>query len=187
MRSLTAYSFTLLMTGFLACGNLMANSIYTVPDLPQGDIDTVSIQLNPSNGALAGAAGATVGWGFTVNWTSTDGDWIVFTGSSLGSPDEAESNPSLLALYTDFIGAQGGPFDFGLEPSLSPWTEAFNNGTSMGVGSYRIVSGAVNGAQDTGEITFDFESTTEIPPPRECRSATFQKTTPITAPPRRFL
>ena len=140
----------------LACGSLMATPI-TVPGLPQGDIDTLSILLNPASGAVAGVPGSTVGWGFTVNWTSTNGDWAVFTGSSLGSPDEAESNPALLTLYTDFIGAQGGPVDFGLPPASSPWTEAFNSGTSMGVGSYKIANGAVSGAQDTGEITFAFE------------------------------
>jgi hypothetical protein len=157
MKSLKAYFPAVFLTGFFACGGLMAGTVFTVPDLPDGDVDTVSIQLNPLNGTLSGAAGATVGWGFTVDWTSTDGDWIVFTGSSLGSPDEVESNPGLLSSYTDFIGAQGGPFDFGLQPSSSPWTEAFNNGLSMGVGSYQIASGAVVGAEDTGEITFDFE------------------------------
>jgi hypothetical protein len=157
MRSFKASFFALFTTGFLACGSLMANPIQTVPDLPMGDVDTVSIQLNPLNGSIGGDPGSTVGWGFTVNWTSTDGDWIVFTGSSLGSPSAAESNPGLLASYSDFIGAQGGPVDFGLEPSLSPWSEAFNNGTSMGVGAYQIASNAPYGAQDTGQITFSFE------------------------------
>jgi hypothetical protein len=155
MKSLKTYFFAASVTGFLACGSLMAGTTFTVPDLPVGDVDTLSIQLNPPNGALAGEPGATVGWGFTVNWASTDGDWIMFTGSNL--TDQGESNASLLALYTDFIGAQGGPVDFGLQQSSSPWIEAFNNVVSTGVGSYQIASGAVIGDQDTGEITFNFE------------------------------
>jgi hypothetical protein len=90
-----------------------------------------------------------------VDWTSTDGDWISFTGSNL--TDQGESNSSLLALYTDFIGAQGGPVDFGLQPGASPWIEAFNNVAATGVGSYQIASSAVIGDQDTGEITFHFQ------------------------------
>jgi hypothetical protein len=157
MKSLKVCSVFVFITGFLACERLMADTVFTVPGLPQGDVDTLSIQLSPANGTVTGSPGSVVGWGFTVNWTSTDGDWVVFTGSSLGSPDAAESNPAILALYTDFIGFQGGPLDFGLPPGSSPWTESFNSGLSTGVGSYRIASGAAIGAQDTGEITFDFE------------------------------
>jgi hypothetical protein len=115
--------------------------------------------LDPVDGAVDGLAGATVGWGFTVVWTSTEGDWISFTSTSLGSVAQGETNPSLLAPggYMDFIGAQGGPVDFGLSPGS--WTEAFD-GASRGVGAYPITTDlgiAVPGAQDTGQITFNFD------------------------------
>lgn len=166
-----AAGFCLLIVAFPICGDLGAATI-TLPGLPGGDTDTVSIQLSPLNGAVDGVSGSKVGWGFTVNWTSTDGDWISFTGSSLGSPAQGETNPSLLGLsgYADFIGAQGGPVDFALSPGA--WTQSFNDtpgsgviadatfGIGSGVGSYTISGNptvAVPGAQDTGQITFDFQ------------------------------
>ena len=140
-----------LMLGLAACANLAAGS------LPAGD--SLFMQPNPLNGAVNGLPGATVGWGFTVNWTSTNGDWISFTGSSLGSaaPGGNETNPSVLALYTDFIGLQGGPDDFAVGPSDSPWTETFD-GVSQGIGSYLITSDPSQaGANDSGQITIDFD------------------------------
>jgi hypothetical protein len=112
--------------------------------------------LIPANGAVDGVAGATVGWGFTVNWTSTNGDWISFYQSSLGSTAQAESNPGLLEPggYTDFIGAQGGPVDFGLAPGS--WTETFD-GVSQGTGAYQINSNAAPPADDSGQLTFSFQ------------------------------
>jgi hypothetical protein len=141
MKTLKTYFFPAFIAGFLACGSLMAGTMTpnsANADLPDGDTDQISIQLNPLNGALDGTAGATVGWGFTVGWAPTDGDWLVFTGSSLDSPDEAESNPGILEQCYGFYRRQGGPFDFGLEPALSPWQEAFNPGATpqaLGVGS----------------------------------------------------
>ncbi len=158
MRTLATCCFASLLFGWAACGSLMADTV-TIADLPGGQIDTLSIVLNPLNGAVDGTAGSTVGWGFTVTWTSTSDDWISFTSTSLGSLDQVETNPSLLASYTDFIGAQGGPVDFGLSPGFGSWTEPFD-GVSQGVGAYQINSDpgvAIPGAQDTGEITFNFQ------------------------------
>ncbi len=155
MKTITTFVATLISGIVLVCGNLAAGTV-TIPDLPAGDTDTLSIQLDPVNGALIGAAGGTVGWGFTVNWTSTDGDWISFTGSSLGSVAQGETNPGLNESYTDFIGQQGGTADYGLAPGT--WTESFDD-VLRGVGAYQIVSDpsiAEPGAQDTGQITFDF-------------------------------
>jgi hypothetical protein len=155
MRTITTFAAALISGIVLVCGNLAADTV-TIVDLPEGDTDTLSIQLDPVNGALIGAAGGTVGWGFTVDWTSTDGDWISFIGSSLGSVAQAETNPDLNAVYADFIGPQGGPVDFGLSPGT--WTESFDD-ISQGAGAYQIVSDpsiAEPGAQDTGQITFDF-------------------------------
>jgi hypothetical protein len=155
MKTITTFVATLISGIVLVCGNLAADTI-TITDLPAGDTDTLSIQLDPVNGALTGAAGGTVGWGFTVDWTSTDGDWISFTGSSLGSVAQGETNPGLNETYTDFIGQQGGTVDYGLAPGT--WMESFDDIT-QGVGAYQITSDpgiAEPGAQDTGQITFDF-------------------------------
>jgi hypothetical protein len=157
MKTFITWFFAAWITGFLACGSLMSTTL-TLTDLPAGDTDTLSIQLDSSGGAVHGVIGATVGWGFTVVWTSTEGDWISFTSTSLGSVAQGETNPSLLAPggYTDFIGAQGGPVDFGLSPGS--WAQAFD-GVSQGVGAYQITTDlgiAVPGALDTGQITFNF-------------------------------
>jgi len=154
MKTFITGFFAVWTAAFLACGSLAADA-FVLPDLPGGDTDTIFIQLDPVNGAVDGVAGASVGWGFTVDWTSTEGDWVSFTGSSLGSLDQGETNPDLLASYTDLIGPQGGPNDFALDPESSPWTEAFN-GSSNGVGIYRITADpgiAAAGAEDTGQIT----------------------------------
>jgi len=160
MKTLGTCFIAALVCGSVACGNLGATSIQLV-DLPAGDTDTISIQLNPLNGGVDGVAGTSVGWGFTVDWSSTGGDWISFTDTSPGSLAQSETNPALVASggYTDFIGAQGGPVDFGLSPSYGPWTESFD-GISQGVGLYPITTdpgNAVPGAQDIGQITFNFQ------------------------------
>jgi hypothetical protein len=155
LRSLVLLS--ILAAGF--SGSLFAD-IVRIANLPDPtDIDTISIQLRPLNGSVSGEPGATIGWGFTVNWTSTNNDWISFTGSSLGSvaTGGGETNPALNAHYVDYIGQQGGPVDFGLAPGT--WTEAFDR-VSQGVGAYTISndpSVAFLGAQDTGQITFAFQ------------------------------
>ncbi len=152
MKTLVQRFPALAVAAVLTCCRLNAGAL-TLTDLPNGDTDTLSIQLDPLDGALTGVAGESVGWGFTVTWSSSDGDWISFTGSSVGS----ETNPELLAMYTDFIGAQGGNDDFGLAPGT--WTESFD-GISQGVGSYQIVSDptiALPGAEDIGQIAFDFQ------------------------------
>jgi len=115
MKTFATCLFAMLISGLVACGNLRASTI-TLADIPSGDTDTISIQLMPLDGALDGVAGASLGWGFTVTWTSTQGDWASFTSTSLGSVAQGETNPGLLGSYTDFIGAQGGPVDFGLSP-----------------------------------------------------------------------
>jgi hypothetical protein len=156
MKTLASCFFAAVISGLIAGSNLMAGTI-TLADLPTGDTDTISIQLIPLNGAVDGVAGASVGWGFAVTWTSTQGDWVSFTNTFLGSVAQDETNPGLLASYTDFVGPQGGPVDFGLSPGT--WTEAFD-GVSQGAGVYQIASDpsiAVPGAQDTGQITFNFQ------------------------------
>ena len=158
MKTFATSFAAVLIAGFIACGNLTASTI-TLADLPSGDTDTFSLTLNPLSGAVAGYLGATVGWGFTVTFTSTDDDWISFFASSLSSIDQAETNPDLLASYSDFISDQGGPFDSALEAASSPWTENFD-GVSEGIGAYQISNDptiAEPGATDTGEFTFDFQ------------------------------
>ncbi len=153
MKALTRYLFAVSIAG-LVTGNLFASAT-VLNGLPTGDTDTISIQLDPLNGSLDGLAGASVGWGFTVNWTSTQGDQLSFSNSAL----TFETNPALLANYADFM-VQGGPSNLGtLDPGSSPWSQSFD-GVSKGVGAYKITTDlgvSTPGAQDTGFVTFNFD------------------------------
>jgi hypothetical protein len=51
MKTRIKFLFLISMWGLLAAGNLMANTL-TLTGLPAGDTDTLSIQLDPSNGAF---------------------------------------------------------------------------------------------------------------------------------------
>lgn len=155
MTTTVNYFLALTILGCFGGGSLLGDSISYTP-VPGGETDTLSITLNPLNGAIDETAGATPGWGFTVNWVATD-NYISFTGSSLGSiaADGNESNESLLAGYTDFIGAQSAPD--GIALSNGTWTEVFNGSAQTGVGSYQIADDAPPSAEDTGQLTFDFD------------------------------
>jgi len=110
---------------------------------------TASLSLDPASGAIAGQPGETIGFGFTLTSNSTD--WISVTSSAL----TFETNPSL-GTFTDFIGLQGGPSpSFALAP-LASWSEVFD-GTSQGIGSYALDSGAIPFSQNTGQIEIAFD------------------------------
>ncbi len=150
----------ILISGLAVCAGLNASA------LPAGD--SLTISLDPPTGALHGLLGATVGWGVTVTWSSTDGHWISFTGSSLGSvaPGGFESNPAVLAAYTDNIGAQGGPVDFALGPAFGPWTIPYDGVSNFGLGYYQITTDIAQlGANDHGQITINFDVTDRNPYP----------------------
>src|SRR6516164_4764652 len=101
-------------------------------------------------GPLTASPGATTGWRFTLTWTSAD-EWASVTGSALIN----ETNP-LLGTFTDFIGPQGGPDLFAVDPSSS-WTETFDGTSSLGLGSYTIDPAAAPLAMDSGQIVVYFD------------------------------
>ena len=145
---------TLIMAGFWGClgtGALLANPMSITIG---GETDTLSITLLPSNGAVEGSVGATVGWGYSVDWEAAS-NLLYFTSTSVGS----ESNNTIMTpgSYTDFMG--------GTLLGSGVTTQAFDNDTQAGVGSYRISTDrslAVAGAQDLGMITFDFYVTDSL-------------------------
>jgi hypothetical protein len=156
MKKLTIHILGLLLAVCFADGSLSASPLFTTGTIG-GETDTLSIILSPLSGAIVGQPGATVGWGFTVDWTATN-NFISFTGSSLGSVLAGETNSSFLAGYTDFIGANSGPNGIALGPGT--WTQSFNSVSTTGVGAYAISANpslAIVGAQDTGQITFNFD------------------------------
>lgn len=106
--------------------------------------------LNPSGGAISGAPGDTIGWGFTVQ---SDPALAV---SFLSSFTLFETNPSI-GFYTDFISSQGGPVDFTLNAGAPDWIESFDPVQQTGIGSFTIDPGALIGAQDSGVIHIEYQ------------------------------
>lgn len=114
------------------------------------------LTLTPG-GALTGAAGTTVGWGFTL--TPDDAEWITVTGSFVLS----ESNGSL-GVYGDLIGSQGGPVGGLLPPSPQPdWVQDFDLGLFTGLGYYAIDPLAAAGAVNSGTIRVLYERFSDDP------------------------
>ncbi|MGA3129367.1 MAG: hypothetical protein ABSD59_01110 [Terracidiphilus sp.] len=84
---------------------------------------SLSLTLTPASGAVGGAPGTAVGWGFTLTDTSNS-DWIILDDSFFtGSP--------VYGTYTDYIANQfyvAGPSP---EPAtvVSPWNQSAQTGT----------------------------------------------------------
>ena len=106
----------LLMLCTVLAGSLAAAPVFT---------------LTPADGAISGAPGSTVGWGFSL--TSDSSRWLTVVGSLLLT----ESDPSL-GFYTDYIGGLGGPLNFALPPHDPQWTLRFYEANAEGVGGYTI-------------------------------------------------
>lgn len=123
--------------------------------------------LTPTPGsALFGASGQTVGLGFDV--VSSNSVWISFEASFV----LFESRP--VGIYTDFIGAQGGPTNYALPAGAPDWIESFDAIAQQGIGAYAIDPLSVAGPPDVGtirvlyatylvETPFGFISTQDFP------------------------
>jgi PEP-CTERM motif len=111
-----------------------------------------TITLNPASGDIQGIAGSDIGWGFTM--TSDP----VFTVSVVTSDLLGETNPGL-GIYTDFIGAQGGPGSSALLAAGAPdWTQSFDFLNGLGVGDFSIDPNAPVGSVDKGTLEVQYET-----------------------------
>jgi hypothetical protein len=111
-----------------------------------------TLTLDPANGAISGAPGATVGWGFTITNTA---DFLVVSSSDfcVGAITSPCSNS--LGTYTDFIGPQ---FQVvGPPPESTSLTQAFDLLAQTGIGSFAINSSALAGDSVTGEIVVTYD------------------------------
>ncbi|MFN7935868.1 MAG: PEP-CTERM sorting domain-containing protein [Bryobacteraceae bacterium] len=114
------------------------------------------LTLTPS-AAVAGAPGATVGWGLSL--TADDAEWITVIGSFVLS----ESNASL-GVYGDLAGSQGGPVGGLLPPSPQPaWVQDFDLSVFTGLGFYAIDPLAAAGAVNSGTIRVLYERYSDDP------------------------
>ncbi len=134
----------------------MKHTIFTLILLASGLVAAPIIELGPTNGQITGAAGSTVGWGFSL--TPDPNLWV----SVIGSVLLTETDPSL-GLYTDFIGTLGGPVSFATPAGGATWTLSFKNATSEGVGSFEIASNAAVGAVNSGKLRISVEYFTGNP------------------------
>ncbi len=109
------------------------------------------LTLNPSNGAVSGVPGSTVGWGFTL---SNDSGFVV---PSLVVFCEGAFNSNCAPTFGKFT-------DFAAQfqvnvvgPAVS---EAFDNATKRGIGSFAINSNAPAGVIDSGTIFLVYDTFT---------------------------
>lgn len=106
-----------------------------------------SFQLNPLDGAISGAPGSTIGWGFNL---SNDENFLVVT-SVLFEPDTA------LGTFADFISAANffvvGPTNSG----STVWAQTFNASMQTGVGSFFINPDATVGSVASGDMTLTYD------------------------------
>jgi len=124
---------------------------------PQARIDALTVTLDPLGGALHGKGGDTLGWGFRMSWDSNAGDYLVFTGSRLSSEVSALSTTG----YKDIIGVLSGPTSASF-PANTTWQQPFVAG-SKGIGGLTLRSGAVGGAEFSGQIRLSFDVFDDFP------------------------
>jgi hypothetical protein len=131
----------LLISAALGCGAAFGNTIFS---------------LDPVDGELTVAAGASAGWGFVVDPDAVN--WISFTGSAL----QNLSSPTV-GNYLDFIGMTGGPVNAVLPPGMTPWVQSFDDGLGTGAGEFTVSPGAIPGSSETGEIVVFYDEFTDDP------------------------
>jgi len=125
-----------------------------------GRADT-TLTLDPTDGAISGAPGTTVGWGFTFTFTN-DVNFAVITGSQFCAstssplPDICLPLSPDLGSYTDFAGAQflvAGP-----SPESPTVMQAFDNTALTGIGSFAIDPSASGTTSGIIVLTYDLFS-----------------------------
>jgi len=135
--------------GLLAGGLILASA---------GRADT-TLMLDPANGAISGAPGTTVGWGFTF---TNDTNYAVITGSqfcdstSSPLPDICLALTPNLGSYTDFAGAQF--LVVGPSPESPTVSQAFDNSAATGIGSFAIDPSASGTTSGIIVLTYDLYS-----------------------------
>src|SRR5579871_231418 len=116
----------------------------------------VTLTLNPAGGAISGAPGSTVGWGFTLTDLSSS-DFVVPTNSDfcpdglIASPCPAIGHPSV-GVYSDII--SGSVFDIGPEESV---TQDFDSSIPSGFGSATMNVTANIGDTTSGELVLYYD------------------------------
>ncbi len=111
-----------------------------------------TLTLDPLNGAISGAAGTAVGWGFTLTTLGTEFAVVTSSDFCVGVPASPCDN-SLVGTYTDFAGPQ-----FIVVGPSSSVTQAFDNTMMTGMGSFAINPGATGSLIGEIVLTYDLYS-----------------------------
>jgi hypothetical protein len=113
--------------------------------------DSISLTLDPTNGALTGPAGSTVGWGFT--FTNLGSDFAVISGSDFCAGVITSPCTNSFGTYTDLTGSQF--ILVGPSPESSSFAAVFNNSLGTGLGSF-LIDPAATGTV-IGQIVLSFD------------------------------
>jgi hypothetical protein len=97
-----------------------------------------TLTLDPVNGAITGAAGSTIGWGFTL--TNLGSYYAVVTGSDFCVGVVTSPCGNSIGTYTDFAGPQF--LLLGPAPESTSFAQVFDNNLQTGMGSFFINLGA---------------------------------------------
>lgn len=127
---------TALRIGALATGIFLGT-------LPSG---AATISLVPASGIVMGAAGSTVGWGFSIN---NNANVIVVTSAQF-----VPASP--IGSFSDFI-AQFNFIVVGPSPDSTTVAQAFNNSLQTGIGSFAFSSSAPPAASASGQIVLTYD------------------------------
>lgn len=103
------------------------------------------LTLDPPGGAISGAPGATVGWGFTLTNTT---DYLVVSSASF-----TPATP--LGTFTDFSAFNF--FVVGPAPESTSVSQVFDAPSQTGIGSFAIGAGALVGAVASGQIVLSYD------------------------------
>ena len=112
-----------------------------------------TLTLDPVGGAIAGVAGSTVGWGFTL--TNLGSDFAVITGSDFCVGPITSPCSNSLGTYTDFVGQQF--FVLGPSPESPSLSQSFDLVGLTGVGSFFINPLAQPGDMAIGQIVLSYD------------------------------
>lgn len=113
-----------------------------------------TLTLDPAGGAVSGAAGSTVGWGFTLANLGTDFAVVTGTDFCVGVISSPCSNS--LGTYTDLAGPQF--LVVGPAPESNSVTQTFDNAAMTGIGSFLINVGASGSVDGMIVLTYDLFS-----------------------------
>jgi hypothetical protein len=128
--------------------------ILALGTLASADTISPTLTLDPTNGALTGPPGSTVGWGFTL--TNLGSDFLVSTGSDFCVGVITSPCSNSFGTYTDFAGPQF--FVVGPPPESSSFTQSFNNTLQLGMGSFLINLGSTGTVNGFIVLTYDLFS-----------------------------